>query len=220
MRVASLGKRGYRAALRRGGASKAAPICRDCQREDRFAFDLSSLAGYARPTAGHRKCLARIMAQASGVQSGAYAEALLEQFEEAIREVQAVIDSEKDSKDKKIFFAAMAEKREFLAAKAKALGLGATAGRPTKGEGNVLPNDVTRDDLSAVAAAFLKAQEVPPPALAEPEPTDAQIDEAAEDFMCELAERRLAADDADAGLSTGAEVEVAVVDGEGSGLPS
>ena len=111
------------------------------------------------------------MAQSRAIQSGAYAEALLAEFDKAVAEVQEVIDSEKGSRDKKIFFLAVAQKTEILAAKAKALGFGATPGRPGRNEALPAPEDLSRDDLHQVAAAFLKAQEKPPEPPA-PEPGD------------------------------------------------
>lgn len=229
------GRRGYRAQLRRGGPNLKA-ICRDCQREDRFRFDLACLSGYARPVAGHFRCLARIMAQARGVQTGAYAEALLAEFDQALSEVQEVIDSEKGSKDKKIFFQAVEAKKEILEAKAKALGLGASPGRPAKGENLPLPDDLSREDLHEVAKAFLKAQEQPPAPpqeaasieAAEEPSTDGQSpdvavlgsdDERPTDEEIEAWIRTREAAVVDEAGSEGAVDEVTAMDGEGTSHP-
>jgi hypothetical protein len=166
---------GYRAALKRGGFAKHTATCTDCQREDRFAFDLACLAGYARPRPFHRKCIARFMAQSKSIQSGAYAEALLAEFDQAIAEIQAVIDECRTQPDKKVFFQAVESKREMLEAKAKALGFGAVPGRPGKNDSPAIPDDVSREDLGKIAEAYLKSREAPPPA-----PVEAAVEEDSE----------------------------------------
>lgn len=176
------------------------------------------------------------MAQARGIQTGAYAEALLAEFDAAISEVQEVIDSERNSKDKKIFFLAVEAKKQLLEAKAKALGLGASAGRPGKGTDlPIAPDDISREDLRGVAETYLKAQEVPPPPVVG-EPATCSIDLECvlgdkHEGACEHAPEENAPLDADEqadllreaaerfgseGVSEGAEDEVAVVDGESS----
>lgn len=167
------------------------------------------------------------MAQARGLQTGAYAEALLAEFDQAIAEVQEVIDSEKGSRDKKIFFQAVEAKKEILEAKAKALGLGATPGRPAKGENLPLPDDLSRSDLTQVAAAFLKAQEQPPaparPADAEPLSFDGyeltEADRVEEDAWMNAPMGRPKAVVVDEAGSEGAVDEVTAMDGEGTSHP-
>lgn len=159
------------------------------------------------------------MAQARGIQTGAYAEALLEQFEAAIAEVQEVIDSEKNSKDKKFFFQAVDAKKELLEAKAKALGLGASAGRPIKGTDLPVVDDISREDLRGVAETYLKAQEVAqPPPPPEAEPGEASDEPVSEQEMAEVTAEWLAWVEKQRaeGVSEGAEDEVAVVDVESS----
>lgn len=148
------------------------------------------------------------MAQSRAIQSGAYAEALLAEFDKAVAEVQEVIDSEKGSKDKKIFFLAVAQKTEILAAKAKALGFGATPGRPNRNEVLPAPEDLSRDDLHQVAAAFLKAQEQPP-APPEPEPEDEALPPLAADPTDDEVEAWIKAREQAAAVVDGAESVVA-----------
>lgn len=165
------------------------------------------------------------------------------EFDQALSEVQEVIDSEKGSRDKKIFFQAVEAKKEILEAKAKALGLGATPGRPAKGENLPLPDDLSREDLHEVAKAFLKAQEQPPalpqsavsveaaeesgtdgqsPEVAVPDsdddrPTDEEID--AWIKAREAAEAAAAAPVVDEAGGDGADGVVTAMDGEGTSHP-
>lgn len=131
-----------------------------------MTFDLAVLAGYARIKRGtkHLRCIGRLLAQTATIQSGAYAEALLREFDEALAEVQAVVEAEKGKTDRRTFFEAMKVKRELLEAKAKALGLGATPGRPQKGKDLPLPGAVQSDDVAKMVENFLRTRgaEAPP----------------------------------------------------------